>query len=35
VQLTVVEGNTAGVALYEGLGFESFARVRTIQFTDA
>lgn len=35
VQLTVVEGNDAGVRLYEGLGFEPFARFRTILFADA
>jgi len=35
VQLTVVEGNAAGVRLYEGLGFEPFAQVRTILFADA
>lgn len=35
VQLTVVEGNDAGVRLYQGLGFEPFERVRTILFADA
>jgi len=35
VQLTVVEGNEAGVRLYEGLGFEPFAQFRTILFADA
>ena len=35
VQLSVVEGNDAGVRLYEGLGFESFARFRTILFANA
>ena len=33
VQLAVVEGNTAGVRLYEKLGFEPFARLRTILFS--
>ena len=35
VQLAVVEENLAGVRLYEGLGFEPFARLRTILFSDA
>jgi ribosomal protein S18 acetylase RimI-like enzyme len=33
VQLAVVEGNHAARALYEGLGFEPFSRLRTILFT--
>ncbi len=33
VQLAVVEGNTAGRRLYEGLGFEAFSELRTILFT--
>jgi RimJ/RimL family protein N-acetyltransferase len=32
VQLSVVDGNDAGRALYEGLGFKPFARLRTILF---
>jgi GNAT superfamily N-acetyltransferase len=32
VQLAVVEGNEAGRRLYEGLGFEPFATLRTILF---
>jgi len=32
VQLAVIEGNEAGVALYRGLGFRSFARLRTVLF---
>jgi RimJ/RimL family protein N-acetyltransferase len=32
VQLAVVEGNVPGVRLYERLGFEPFARLRTILF---
>jgi RimJ/RimL family protein N-acetyltransferase len=32
VQLTVVDGNQAGQRLYEGLGFEAFAVLRTILF---
>lgn len=35
VQLAVVEGNVAGIALYEGLGFRPVGRLRTILFTDA
>jgi RimJ/RimL family protein N-acetyltransferase len=35
VQLAVVEGNAAGVRLYEKLGFEPFARLRTILFSHA
>jgi RimJ/RimL family protein N-acetyltransferase len=33
VQLSVVDGNEAGRRLYEGLGFEPFAELRTILFT--
>jgi RimJ/RimL family protein N-acetyltransferase len=33
VQLAVVEGNVAGVRLYERLGFEPFGRLRTILFS--
>ena len=33
VQLAVVEGNTAAAALYEGLGFRRFARLRTLLFS--
>ena len=33
VQLSVVDGNLAGRRLYEGLGFEPFAKLRTILFT--
>lgn len=33
VQLAVVEGNTAAIGLYEGLGFRPFATLRTILFT--
>lgn len=33
VQLAVVEGNAAGVRLYEKLGFAPFARLRTILFS--
>lgn len=33
VQLAVVEGNRAAAGLYEGLGFETFARLRTLLFT--
>lgn len=32
VQLAVVEGNDAAARLYEGLGFEPFAKLRTILF---
>ena len=32
VQLAVVEGNTAAESLYEGLGFESFVKLRTVLF---
>ena len=32
VQLAVVEGNQPAQALYEGLGFEPFGRLRTILF---
>ena len=32
VQLAVVEGNRAAARLYEGLGFETFARLRTLLF---
>ncbi len=32
VQLAVVDGNTAGLRLYEGLGFEPFVRLRTVLF---
>jgi len=32
VQLAVVEGNAAGLALYESLGFRPFARLRTVLF---
>jgi GNAT superfamily N-acetyltransferase len=32
VQLAVVEGNVAGLNLYRGLGFRSFARLRTVLF---
>lgn len=32
VQLAVVEGNAAGVGLYEKLGFEAFVRLRTVLF---
>jgi predicted GNAT family acetyltransferase len=32
VQLAVVSGNTAAVGLYEKLGFEPFARLRTVLF---
>jgi RimJ/RimL family protein N-acetyltransferase len=35
VQLAVVEGNVPGVRLYERLGFEPFARLRTILFSEA
>ena len=34
VQLAVVEGNVPGVRLYERLGFEPFARLRTILFAE-
>jgi predicted GNAT family acetyltransferase len=33
VQLAVVEGNVAGVRLYERLGFKPFGRLRTILFS--
>ncbi len=33
VQLAVVEGNSAAEALYEGLGFRSFGRLRTLLFS--
>jgi RimJ/RimL family protein N-acetyltransferase len=33
VQLAVVEGNESARALYEGLGFKPFGRLRTILFT--
>ncbi len=33
VQLAVVEGNEAAERLYEGLGFEPFARLRTLLYT--
>jgi len=33
VQLAVVDGNEAGRRLYEGLGFKSFGKLRTILFT--
>jgi RimJ/RimL family protein N-acetyltransferase len=33
VQLAVVEGNSAAAALYEGLGFRPFARLRTLLFS--
>ncbi|MDJ0785490.1 MAG: GNAT family N-acetyltransferase [Myxococcota bacterium] len=33
VQLAVVEGNLAAERLYRGLGFESFARLRTLLFS--
>lgn len=33
VQLAVVDGNDAARALYEGLGFKPFARLRTVLFT--
>ena len=33
VQLAVVDGNRPGEALYEGLGFRSFAKLRTILFS--
>jgi predicted GNAT family acetyltransferase len=33
VQLAVVDGNTAGVRLYEGLGFKPVGKLRTILFT--
>jgi RimJ/RimL family protein N-acetyltransferase len=33
VQLAVVDGNEAGVRLYEGLGFKPVGRLRTILFT--
>jgi RimJ/RimL family protein N-acetyltransferase len=32
VQLAVVDGNTAAIALYEQLGFVKFARLRTVLF---
>ena len=32
VQLSVVDGNDGARALYEGLGFKPFARLRTILF---
>lgn len=32
VQLAVVEGNEAATRLYEGLGFEAYARLRTLLF---
>ena len=32
LQLAVVDGNTAGMALYEGLGFSIFDELRTILF---
>lgn len=32
VQLAVVEGNEAALGLYRGLGFRSFARLRTVLF---
>ncbi len=35
VQLAVVEGNAAGIGLYEKLGFAAFARLRTILFARA
>lgn len=34
VQLAVVDGNLAGVRLYERLGFKPFARLRTILFSN-
>ena len=33
VQLAVIDGNEAGRALYEGLGFKPFGKLRTILFT--
>jgi RimJ/RimL family protein N-acetyltransferase len=33
VQLAVIEGNEAAERLYEGLGFERFARLRTLLFS--
>ena len=33
VQLAVIDGNEAGRALYEGLGFTPFGKLRTILFT--
>jgi RimJ/RimL family protein N-acetyltransferase len=33
VQLAVIEGNRAAERLYEGLGFERFARLRTLLFS--
>jgi len=33
VQLAVVDGNTAGVRLYEGLGFKPVGRLRTVLFS--
>ena len=33
VQLAVIEGNTAAERLYEGLGFQRFARLRTLLFS--
>lgn len=33
VQLAVIEGNTAAEQLYAGLGFERFARLRTLLFS--
>ena len=33
VQLAVVDGNRPGEALYEGLGFRPFAKLRTILFS--
>jgi ribosomal protein S18 acetylase RimI-like enzyme len=32
VQLAVVDGNAAAIALYEQLGFVRFARLRTVLF---
>ena len=33
VQLAVIEGNEAAERLYEGLGFQRFARLRTLLFS--
>ena len=33
IQLAVVEGNRAGTALYEGLGFRAVGELRTILFS--